>query len=448
MKRREFIRRAVTATALPLCVDGFGLSIFGNSPLLAAATGALDRVLVLVQLQGGNDGLNTVIPLDQYSVYESSRKNIAIPESRVLRLTDATGLHPAMTSMKALYDGGKLCLVQGVSYPNPNFSHFRATDIWFTGSDYNQDVASGWLGRYLDYEFPNYPNGFPNATMPDPPAVEIGSVLSIGFQGQSQSTAITIQDPNTFYQLVSGSSSGGQDQIPQTTAGVELAYLREVAAQSVSFASRVRVAADRAANQSTLYPPAGQNALADQLKIVARLIAGGLKTRVYHVTLGGFDLHSNQVVSSDTTTGVHATLLGKLAVAFQAFEDDLQLLECDHRVIGMTFSEFGRRVVSNASLGTDHGTSEPVFLFGRYVQPGIVGSNPNLSDLSSGNLTMQFDFRSVYASVLTQWFGTDAAEQGAVLLKAFQPLDLIQARVVPPRRRPLVRDPVAPQDPA
>jgi uncharacterized protein (DUF1501 family) len=433
MKRRDFIKSVIPLTAVPFCLEGFPLAA------LAATGAALDRVLVVIQLGGGNDGINTVIPLDQYAAYDNLRKNISIPQDRVLPLTDAAGLHPAMTGMKILYDNGKLCVVQGVSYPNPNFSHFRASDIWLTAADYNQDLNSGWLGRYLAYEWPGYPEGYPSLDMPDPPALQIGSVVSLGFQGPTQSTAITIQNPNTFYALVSGSSSGGQDDAPPTTAGLELAYVRRVADQSISYASRVKQAADKAQNRSALYPTAGQNSLADQLKIVARLIAGGLKTRVYLVNLGGFDTHSNQVVAADKTTGTHATLLGKLAGAARAFVDDLELLGCDHRVIGMTFSEFGRRVASNASLGTDHGTAEPVILFGTMVRPGVVGATPNLLDLSGGNLKMQFDFRSVYASILGQWFGVDQVEMDATLLRGFPSLNLIQPPPRLPRRRPVAR---------
>jgi uncharacterized protein (DUF1501 family) len=444
MKRRDFIKYAAAA-ALPVGIDGFRISALANAPApatMAGASSALDRVLVLIQLSGGNDGLNTVIPLDQYAAYQSLRANIAIPEGHVLRLTDATGIHPAMTAMKTLYDAGQLCVVQGVTYPNPNFSHFRATDIWLSASDYNQDLSSGWLGRYLIYDFPGYPVGFPNAAMPDPPAIQIGSVASLGFQGPSQSTAITIQDPNTFYQLVSGSSAGGQqDGTPDTTAGLELSFIREVATQSIGYASRVKAAADRAQNKSTSYPAAGQNALADQLKIVARLVAGGLRTRVYLVSLGGFDTHSNQVLAADTTSGVHATLLGKLSSAISAFLEDLALLGCDHRVAGMTFSEFGRRAGSNASLGTDHGTAAPMFVFGRMVKGGVVGANSNLTDLTSGNLKMQFDFRTVYAAVLNRWFLADGTEQDSVLLKPFVPLDLFQSTVLLPRRRPLTTGP-------
>jgi uncharacterized protein (DUF1501 family) len=272
--------------------------------------------------------------------------------------------------------------------------------------------------------------------MPDPPALQIGSTVSVGFQGPDQSTAITIQNPNTFYQLVSGSSAGGEDEVPPTAAGQELAFVRQVGAQSVSFAGRVKSAADKVLNKSTLYPAAGQNSLADQLKIVARLVAGGLETRIYLVSLGGFDNHSSQVVATDTTTGTHATLLGKLGAASLAFFDDLELLGADHRVIAMTFSEFGRRPNSNGSLGTDHGTAEPVLLIGPSVRAGVVGASPNLSDLTGGNLRMQFDFRSMYSAILSQWFAVEPAELNAALLRDFPLLDLIRPHRILPRRRP------------
>jgi len=432
MKRRDFLRRVVPVTALPFVINGLPLRAYGRSPFLEALMGAAvatDRVLVFIQLNGGNDGINTVIPLDQYSSYFNVRSNIAIPENQVIRLTDATGLHPAMTGMKSLYDDGKLTIVQGVTYPNPNLSHFRATDIWLTASNYDEYLTTGWMGRYLEYEFPEYPNGYPNEVMPDPLAVQIGSVISLGLQGAGRTMGIAIQDPQTFYQLVSSGSTGGTDTPPQTPAGRELSYIREVALQSQQYAAQVKSAAEKAQNRSTLYPPANQNTLADQLKIVARLIAGGLKTRIYVVNLGGFDNHSSQVVSGSPMTGIHATLLGRLATAAQAFQDDLRLLGIEDRVVSMTFSEFGRRVASNSSFGTDHGTAAPMFLFGKIVKPGIVGYNPSLTDLSGGNLKMQYDFRQVYASVLSQLFSADQNELSTVLLRNFQPLPLIQPLV-------------------
>ncbi|MCU0412548.1 MAG: hypothetical protein MUF82_08480, partial [Bacteroidetes bacterium] len=313
MKRRSFLQRAVPASVLPFLLGGFTLRAYGRSPFLEALAQAgesSDRVLVLVQLSGGNDGLNTVIPRDQYGALTIARSNILIPETSVLPLTTETGLHPRMTALQSLYLDGKVCVVQGVSYPNPNFSHFRATDIWLTGADYNQDLASGIWGRYLDTQYPNFPEGYPNVNMPDPLAITIGSVVSPGLQGPGALLGMAISNPSTEYLL-----PGGSDIAPNTPAGHELTFIRQVAEQTQVYSAAVRGANSRATNQAT-YPTS--NTLADQLKIVARLIAGGLKTRVYVVTLGGFDTHSTQVDATDHTIGTHATLMGRISDAVGA----------------------------------------------------------------------------------------------------------------------------------
>ncbi len=428
MNRRNFLKRALPIPTLAFTLGGFSMQAYGRSKFLGAIIGATnpsDHVLVLVQLNGGNDGINTVIPLDQYSALMSSRGNIAIPEAQVLKLTDATGIHPAMTGLQELYGNGKLAVVQSVGYPSPNFSHFRATDIWLTASDSDDILTSGWMGRYLDDVFPDFPNGYPNSTMPDPLAIQIGSVVSQGLQGPSVSMGMAITSPTSFYQLI----SGGTDTAPNTPAGHELTFIRQVAQQTQQYATVITDAANKASNVSPLYPPAGQNSLADQLKIVAQLIAGGLKTRIYVVNLGGFDTHSSQVDDVDTEIGTHATLLGKLSDAIRAFQDDVRLLGVESRVIGMTFSEFGRRIKSNASFGTDHGAAAPVFVFGSMVRQAIFGSNPIIppSATVNDNIPMQYDFRSVYASILHGWFGADTATLNNVLLQNFQELSMIDA---------------------
>jgi uncharacterized protein (DUF1501 family) len=421
MKRREFLTRAVPASTLPFLMGGFSVMAYGRSSILDALLGtaaATDRVLVLVQLNGGNDGLNTVIPLDQYSALANARSNILIPQNKVLSLATATGLHPALgpdattgrtQSLFSLYNDGKVTVVQSVGYPNPSFSHFRATDIWLTASDANVVLASGWLGRYLDLEYPGYPLSYPSTAMPDPLAIQIGSVVSPGLQGPSVSMGLAIANPNSTYILPGGPT----EPPPNTPAGHELTFLRTVAEQTQQYSSAVKGAAGKATNKSTLYPTAGQNSLADQLKVVAQLIAGGLKTRIYVVNLGGFDTHSAQVASTGgTETGFHATLLNKLSLAIAAFQDDLHLLGIEDRVIGMTFSEFGRRIKSNGALGTDHGSAAPLFLFGTNVNGSIIGSNPTLpvNALVSDNIPLQFDFRSVYMSLLRDWFGATTTE--------------------------------------
>ena len=428
MKRRKFIQRAIPAAFLPGLLNGFSFKAYAGSPLMQALTASTitDHVLVLIQLNGGNDGINTLIPLDQYSNLSNARPNILIPDTQVLPLSgySGTGLHPSMNGMRNLFDNGKLSIIQGVGYPSPNFSHFRATDIWLTGSDANQVLSSGWAGRYLNYEYPNFPVGYPNATMPDPLAIQVGSTVSLALQGPGGSLGMAISDPTSFYNLISGI----QDPAPNTPAGHELTYIRSVAQLSQQYSSVIMTAAGNITQQSSSYPTAGTNSLADQLKIVARLIAGGLKTKIYMVNLLGFDTHSSQVDSGNPLTGTHADLLDKLSTAISAFMDDLSFLNVDDRVVGMTFSEFGRRIKSNSSDGTDHGAAAPMFVFGKAAQGGIIGSNPVIpSSISvNDNVAMQYDYRSVYASLLQDWLCVPPADLNSILLNNYQVLPIVQ----------------------
>jgi hypothetical protein len=278
------------------------------------------------------------------------------------------------------------------------------------------------MGRYLNYEYPNYPTGYPNTQMPDPLAIQIGSVLSLGLQGLAVNMGMSVSDPTSFYNLI----NGVVDPAPNTPAGKELTYIRLMAQQTNQYAKAITDAAASVTQQSTAYPAAGINSLADQLKIVARLVAGGLKTKVYMVNLGGFDTHNSQVDSNDTSTGTHADLLGKVSVAINAFMEDLKYLNISKRVMGMTFSEFGRRIKSNDSIGTDHGAAAPMFIFGDQVVPGILGTNPvvptnvNVND----NIPMQYDFRSIYGSILEEWFCVPGSDVSSILLKNYQTLPI------------------------
>jgi uncharacterized protein (DUF1501 family) len=426
MERRRFLRNVLPAAMVPTLINGYSVKALMPSPMLEAMmnlSSETDRVLVIIQLNGGNDGLNMVIPRDNYSLYQGARSNIAIPESSILRLNgnDKTGLHPAMTGLQALYNDGKLSIVQSVGYPTPNFSHFRATDIWMTASDSNQSLTSGWAGRYLNESFPTFPVGYPNPNMPDPPAIQIGSVTSLTLQGAGANMAMSITNPTSFYNLVNSI----QDPAPNTRAGKELTHVRNVARQTSQYATGIKAAADKVPQQG-VYPTG--NTLADQLKIVARLVKGGLKTRVYMVGMGGFDTHSIQVNTSDTTTGSHANLLRNLSNAVKAFMDDLKGLGVQDRVMGMTFSEFGRRIRSNSSVGTDHGAAAPLFVFGSNVEPGIIGSNPTIPTGSTfnDNIPHQYDFRSVYASLLQNWFCADNTMLQSVMLRNFQQLPVVK----------------------
>ncbi len=406
MKRRKFLQTTGATVTGAAMLHGFPIGAYGYSPELAAltnATTATDKVLVIVQLQGGNDGLNMIIPVDQYAALAAARPNIMLPQNQVLPLTAATGIHPAMATAQQLYKNGQLGVVQSVGYPTPNFSHFRATDIWTSGSSSDVVWTTGWGGRYLDGEFPGFPTGYPSAQNPDPLAISIGSVVSNCVQGPTVNMGMAIASTTSFYQLL----SGGTDAAPATQAGHELTFIRQVVSQTQVYTTTIQAAAAKAKNLSPLYPTAGQNALADQLKIVAQLVAGGLSTRIYVCQLGGFDLHSSQVpTTGSTTTGAHATLLGKIADGINAFQDDLRRLGVQDRVIGMTFSEFGRRIKANSSYGTDHGAAAPLLVFGSQANPIVHGPNPQLPANAgvNDNVAMQIDFRSVYTSILKDWF--------------------------------------------
>lgn len=427
MKRRDFLRNTLPAgVMLPSLVSGFSFRAFSADSnimrsLLMPVT-ETDHVFVIIQLNGGNDGLNMVVPIENFNNYVNARDNIYIPEEKVLPLNGKAGLHPSMTGLHAMYNKGMLKVVQSVGYPQPSYSHFRATDIWMSASDSNAEVNTGWAGRYLNYEYPNFPNGYPNATMKDPLAIQIGSSTSLTLQGPAVNMGMSISSTSNFYNLINGI----QDPAPNTPAGKELTYIRTIAQQTQQYATVIKDAALQTVQQVS-YPT--NNSLGDQLKIVARLIKGGLSTRIYMVNYGGFDTHSNQVNSTDTTTGNHAKLLGNVSDAIKAFQDDLKFLGVDDRVVGMTFSEFGRRIKSNGSTGTDHGSAAPLFVFGKHVMGGVLGDTPILpaNTTVSDNLPFQYDFRSIYSTILSNWLCVKDTDLQQIMLKNFQLLPLVNA---------------------
>ncbi len=411
MKRREFIQVMLPLAGLPVVWPLWSFSKplkrFGPSPYPKNFPDD-GRVLVLVQLAGGNDGLNTIIPYNN-DLYYANRPQLAIPKNEVITLNDEIGLHGSLADFRTLFDQGNLSLVQGVGYPNPNRSHFRSTDIWLTGSD-SEDVAeTGWLGRYFDLVCPE---GEECGTY-GPPAVQIGLTSSLALLGRDQK-GITLQNPVQFYQLVTRLGEGHEPVPgvePRTPAEQELEFLRNTEAAAFQFAREIIEAFESVQNQVP-YP---NESLAQQLSIVSRLIAGGLSTRVYIVSIRGFDTHANQA-------GIHATLLLNMGRAITLFEQELHQFGVADRVVGMCFSEFGRRVKQNASQGTDHGTAAPLFLFGAPVRGEIHGAHPSLSDLEEGDLKHAFDFRQIYATLLQDWL---VADPQAVLGQSFQTLPLL-----------------------
>lgn len=426
MNRRKFIRNAAIFSA-PLFLKNVPVFAGGglSHPLLEAlarTANYCDKVLVIVQLNGGNDGLNMILPLDKYAELSAARPGLIIPQNQSLRITDpgnssvnnATALHPSLTGLADLYNNGKLTIVQGVSYPNPSFSHFQAQDIWFSGSTTpGASQNTGWLGRDLSLANPGYPNGYPNATNPDPLAIQIGGSLPLCLQGPNINTGYNAPDPAALLNVVNATPAPA----PISDYGTELTFLRLMKDQSNAYTSRITTAYNAQPTLSNKYASTG-NSLSDQLRIVARLIGGGLQTPVYIVNhQKSFDTHANQVDVGSPTTGNHANMLSDMSVGISAFVDDVALMGKGNRVTGMTFSEFGRRVVSNASNGTDHGAGAPVLFFGAALLGGILGTSPNLPPTSttSTQVDMQYDYRQLYASIMENWLCMSSADADNVL---------------------------------
>lgn len=419
MKRRSFLKNT-SLLSLPIMLSGIPVSSYSRSRYTQFFESDDDRVLVLIQLNGGNDGLGTIIPVDQYEYLTELRSNIILPESSLVKITDEVALHPSFGSMKNIFDERKMSIIQSVAYPNQNRSHFRSTDIWHTASEADEFLDEGWLGRFLYQDHPMYPDNYPNNDFPDPIAITMGLQVSETCQGPVANYSIALNGEDSLTAI--NETEGNEEDM--TCYGREVSFIRETIKQLNAYSEVVSDAFEGGSN-SIEYPEG--NDLANQLSLVAKLISGGLKTKVYVVSIGGFDTHANQVDISDPREGVHANLLKNLSEAISSFQEDLDAQGLSERVVGMTYSEFGRRIRSNGSLGTDHGTAAPLILFGNCVNGEIIGTNPNLEgdiDQNEG-VPMQYDFRSVYASVLMDWFGAEETELRNILYQNFQYIPLI-----------------------
>lgn len=432
--RRKFLKNLPAAVSLPFALGGVPLNLMAENALTKMARASIDndRVLIILQMHGGNDGLNCLIPVADYELYYSKRANIAIPARNSLRKyipLDSTlpqdqqvGLHPDMLAMKQMYDQGRVTMVQGVSYKNNNGSHFRGRDILFMGGAHDEYLQSGWVGRYLQQEIApsQYPQDYPNAGMPDPLAIEMGSDVSLIFHQEGNiPTSISIDDPVGFANLVGDLEGFNETHIdprgipPQWLQNSpyfnELDWILSLEDKSKEYAERLAQVYEAGGAGTTTYPEiypfnapksSLRNVLTPQLKIIARLLAGGCKTKVFLIKAGGFDTHATQVESYDPTMGVHAALLYHISSAMSAFHDDLRKRGLEDRVLTVTTSEFGRRIYSNGSYGTDHGTGGPMFIFGKGVQAGVIGKVP---DLTKANVEMQYDYRVIYANIMKDW---------------------------------------------
>jgi len=428
MERRKFIRNLTLGSAAGFTLGGIPMNLLaGNSALKSIASASdNENILVFIQLHGGNDALNTLIPVSQYNDYYNLRPNIAIKEAGTRKFinvdttvdeADQVGLHPDMLSFKDMYDNGMVSIVQNVGYPDMNLSHFRGRDIVFMGGDSYDDYQSGWMGRFLDNVYPGYPDDYPNKDMLDPLGVELSGTMSLAYHRETGiPIGLNLGSPQQFYDLINSVGVDPPITIPDSHAGDELEYIMEFEKKSNQYAERLKDVYEAGSNSSVEYPETypyatqanyANNPLSGQLKLIARMIEGGVKTRIFLCRIGGFDTHGEQTVDYDPSLGIHASLLYHLSSAIKAFFDDMKILGIDQKVMAMTFTEFGRRAYSNASYGTDHGTSTPVMLFGPGLNPGIYGTNPDLNDLSNGNLKYNIDYRNIYTSIVQDWFGAD-----------------------------------------
>jgi uncharacterized protein (DUF1501 family) len=433
--RRVFLQKGLTllavAPTIPSFLDQTVMALANplDSSRTAATSGKDGTILVVVQLSGGNDGLSMVVPYGDDAYYRA-RGQLAHPANTVLKVNDYIGLNGKMTGLRDLLDKGSLSIVQGVGYPNPNRSHFRAMDIWQSGQPERDVPTSGWLGRYFDNSCPGC----------DPRVgIAIGELAPPAMQGE-RIMPLTFTRPENFryhgadqehYLALNQAlpSSPNDRQTPQPVSSIGRkaatpAVQPITAATQLDFLHRTAMDAQISSDEILRITKAHQGAgnypngdFGNGLSTIAAMIAGGLPTRVYYVALGGFDTHAAQM-------GRHEPLMQQLSQGLAAFWADMKEQGNDQRVLMMTFSEFGRRVTANASLGTDHGAAAPMFLVGNNLRQSIVGRHPSLTDLDQGDLRYGVDFRSVYATILQNWLKTPSKP---ILGQQFPTFDLVKA---------------------
>jgi uncharacterized protein (DUF1501 family) len=397
IKRRDFIRVGSLATA-SFMVPKF-LKAFETGKMVPQG----NKVVVVLQLSGGNDGLNTVIPV-RNDIYYASRPKLALEKNKVLSLNDEVALHPELTAFADAFHDGSLGILNNVGYPNPDRSHFRSMDIWQTGSQSNEYVSTGWIGRYLDAQC----SGCDKPTQ----ALEIDDLLSLALKGE-HTNGLALRDPKRLYgtsneQFFKDLSSHHTDHHEEQPVD----YLYKTMAETVS-------SADYIFKQSRLHPTSAEypnTELGKNLKTIASLVYSDINTKVYYVSLGSFDTHINQQAQQQR-------LFKELNEAMDAFIKDLKSQNRFNDVLFFTFSEFGRRVSQNASGGTDHGTANNMFLLsGGLKEKGILNALPDLNDLDQGDLKYKVDFKNVYATVLNKWLGADSK---TILGKQYDALNFI-----------------------
>lgn len=394
--RRSFLQALGIAGSGSMMLGSSFLTASAPSPLTQAIAAAeTDNILILIRLSGGNDGLSTVIPIEQYDAYANARPNIYIPESKILRLTDEFGVPTYMNSLESMWGEGQFKAVHGVGYEGQSLSHFTGTDI-FANTDLTttgfSGLNTGWMGRHFENIYPDYLMNPPEA----PAAVQIGNFGSLTFQGEETNYAFVASNIDQLEEIAETGLQYNLDPalFDGCMYGEQLEFLRGVANITYEYAGKIHEAYERGQNQIEYQ----DNYFARQLSLLARLIKGNLGTKVYMITLGGFDTHGNQPLA-------HERLMSNLSIAIDNFYDDLAFTEQDDNVLSMTFSEFGRRIFENGSNGTDHGKAAPTLFFGSGLNgSAFVGEHPTLENPDGrGNLEYTMDFRDLYATVMAEW---------------------------------------------
>ncbi len=402
MNRRSFLGLGVAGASL-WSLRGLGAEGF----IPFGERGEDEKILVVLQMSGGNDGLNTVIPFEN-PLYRKARPQLGVPEKDIHKIGKGLGLHPSLRGCAELLHAKKFAIVQGVGYPHPNRSHFKSMDIWHAADLRGSRAGTGWLGRALDQELLSHPRG--KAEL----GINLSERIPLALVGKNYKP-IAFQNPLGYQYQGSSEEKKVFEHLAKKEAAVEvnpvLARLHQVAEEAVLTSASVRKAAQEY-KTPVRYP---RNQLGRSLNHVAAMIAGKLPTKVYYTFHGSFDTHVNQ-------SGRHANLLKQMDAALMAFQKDLRRLGMADRVLLMGFSEFGRRVAQNKSQGTDHGTAGSLFLMGDSLRGGIYGETPSLSDLDHGDLKFHMDFRRVYAELLDSWMGVPSVK---VLGASFPKLGLL-----------------------
>lgn len=407
--RRRFLKSFGLAGGLGFFVGGLPISAsaltrWSMPPILEKS----DRILIMIRFKGGNDGLNTIIPLDQLSAYHNARPDLGYQDNQMIQLNNNIAMSPHLQKMKHLWDEGKMKVIQGVGYPEQNFSHFRSTDIWASASESETYVKSGWVGRYVEEIYPDYINNPPT----DPPAIQIGGGSSLLFTGeQVDKLGFETFSADQIQEFATSGNVHSLTDIPDCTHGDQLKYVRVVTNSTYKFIERIK-AAYALGNPSTLEYE--DESFPKSMEIIARLIKGGLKTKIYVVELDGFDTHSSQIAD-------HEYLFKQFAGTMSNFMKEFEGTVHDDNVLAVTFSEFGRRIEQNEGPGTDHGAASVMLAFGKSLDGnGTVGDYPSLTDTDEyGNMIFNIDFRHVYSTMFTEWLCLEDDMADDVLFKDF-----------------------------